>query len=303
MSVSTDRVVRVTEIDIAIFERIHRHGQLSSNFITRYFQAFGRNPRYGLNRLTKLAHETNNCQGGRLLSKPDWQLDTAFADNHHIIYDLTAFSESILKNEGKWRNNAMPPLVRSNSFKHDYMATSILASIELATLGTDVRYIFADEILDRAGKDTMQFDTAHGILRPDGLFGLEYKDQDKTYYRFFMLEADRATEPIRGKVQGKTRRSYEQKILQYRDFIGKKKYHDQLKLTAGLMVLNVTSEVARKETLIALTREISNEQNNYLLFRSATHFNRFFKPSHVMDELFTDGWERAGADPFHMNIV
>lgn len=298
-SVSTGRTVKVTDIDIQIFERLHRIGQLSSNFITDYYQAFGRNPRYGLNRLTRLSHETNNCQGGRLLYKPDWQLDTAFADNHAIIYDLSPFSESILKNEGKWRKRAIPPLVRSNSFKHDYMATSIIASIELATMETDtIRFIYGDEILDRAGKDTMVFDTEHGPLRPDGLFGLEYKDQEKTYFRFFMVEADRATEPIRGKVHGKTRRSYELKIMQYRDFIGKKKYRDQLNLTAGIMVLNVTSEVARKETIIDLTNELSNDGNNYLLFRSATHFNRFFKPSHVMKELFTGEWERAGADPF-----
>jgi len=54
-------------------------------------------------------------------------------------------------------------------------------------------------------------------LIPDGLFGLEYIDNGKKYYRFFVVEVDSATEPVSG--SNFDRKSHERNVLQYHQFI------------------------------------------------------------------------------------
>ncbi|MFZ2170090.1 MAG: hypothetical protein WAW61_10695 [Methylococcaceae bacterium] len=112
------------------------------------------------------------------------------------------------------------------------MVACITASIELATLQTkNIRYIGQDEILERAQTHlyfpvTIDYDGKKITkeLKPNGLFGLEYHQDGKAFYRFFLLEADRATEPTKaGTYQ---RKSYKRTILQYREFIGKGLYKD-----------------------------------------------------------------------------
>ena len=122
------------------------------------------------------------------------------------------------------------------------MVSCITASIEVGanSLATDnIRYIFQDEILARGGY-TLSFPvtiTANGTtitkqLMPDGLFGLEYTSVEKKYYRFFLIEADRSTEPDTASTLD--RKSYTRTILQYREFVGKGLYKEALGLSAGL---------------------------------------------------------------------
>jgi hypothetical protein len=188
------------------------------------------------------------------------------------------------------------------------MAAAITASIELATLKTDgVRYIFQDEILSRVDT-TLSFPvtiTVNGTtttkqLIPDGLFGLEYTQGDKRSYRFFLVEADRSTEP--GAASSLNRKSYLRTILQYRQFVGKGEYKDALGLTAGLLSLHVTTSELRLRNLLDLTAKHSaNGTNNFMLYRAVPEFGKYFTTPDVLDTLFTEPWHRAGAQPFHID--
>lgn len=301
-TVSTGKKVMTTDLVVHLMEKGHRHGDLSSNFYFKYGTLKGYSEGHIRNSFTKWSNEVNTEQGGRFFEKVDWQLDTAGSDYHHTIYRPTLYADNILMNRGLFREYALPPITRSNSYKHDYGTSAIMASIEIATMETEnVRFIFGDELLERAGVKIMSFDTDHGWLRPDGIFGLEYTDGEKKYYRAFVLEYDRATEPIKRSANGK--KSYEQKFHQYRDFIAKKKYRDALKLTCGLFVLNVTTEVSRMKTMKDTAQKLSDGVNNYQLFYAVPHMSGFFKPSHVMTEMFTAPLLRAGADPIYLDHI
>jgi hypothetical protein len=274
---------------------IHRHGQLSSNF---FYEAgellLGRKHKSIAIAIKKFANESNNDYGGRFLTKPDWQRWTENANHIYRTYDLSVYGESLLKDRGKWTNYAIPPLVRSTSEEHDYMGSTAMASLWLATLKTpNIRYIHGDEILERAGVDSMRFnvtvDGKESELRPDALGGFEYQTRDGPRYRFFLGEWDRSTERVNSK--SAYFKSIAHKLEQYRDFIVKGKYKDILGLTAPMVVLFLTNSTARKDNLLQL------QPNEYTLLRAAPHFPRGHKPSHVMYELLNEPWERAGHPP------
>lgn len=194
------------------------------------------------------------------------------------------------------------------SWKHTCMVACITASIELAALQTEnVRYIGQDEILERAGTRlcfpvTFNYDGNRIMkdLKPDGLFGLEYRQEGKRYYRFFLLEADRATEPTRaGSYQ---RKSYKRTILQYREFIGKGLYKDALKLNAGIISLHVTTSPLRQRNIMDVVRTITPE-NHYLCFQHLPIFGAWFQPPGVLSQLFDQPWERVGLEHFHINQI
>jgi hypothetical protein len=187
------------------------------------------------------------------------------------------------------------------------MVSCITASIELATLErSDIRYISQAEILARAETElrasTQIIDPATGKavtkdLIPDALFGLEYTAKGKRYYRFFLVEADRGTEPTTS--TNFNRKSHLRSLLQYRDYIGKGGYKSHLGLTASLMVLNVLTEETKMRKMIKLTEEASGTAgNSYMLFRTCAGFGPVFKPPKPMLDLLEGPWARAGQAEF-----
>jgi hypothetical protein len=190
------------------------------------------------------------------------------------------------------------------------MVAAITASIELSTLRTPgLRYIFQDEILARVERPlSFPVTIHHGgkaatkRLIPDGLFGLEYTEGDKRYYRFFLVEADRSTEP--GTASTLDRKSYTRTILEYREFLGKGLYKEALGLSAGLLSLHVTTSELRLRNLLELTEQLSGSGgNNYMLYRAAPEFGRHFKTPDVLYHLFDEGWQRAGRPPFRIGSI
>ena len=102
------------------------------------------------------------------------------------------------------------------------MTSCITASIELATHARDdLSYIPQSAILARAGAELRYpvsvADPATGYradknLIPDALLGLCYRTDQGNRFRFFAVEADRATEPT---TSGNwNRKSFERSLLQ-----------------------------------------------------------------------------------------
>ena len=57
------------------------------------------------------------------------------------------------------------------------------------------------------------------------------------YYQFFVVEADRSTEPLTS--SNMNRKSLQRMLLQYEDYLGQGRYKEHLKLTAPMVVLCV----------------------------------------------------------------
>ncbi|MCU7838871.1 MAG: replication-relaxation family protein [Candidatus Thiodiazotropha sp. (ex Troendleina suluensis)] len=301
--VSTGKRITPTDRDILLFDKIHRHGPLPTKYLVAYSKLIRKSTTRAKDRLTDLFNEDNTPHDGTYLSRPWQQFETLDARQHDLVYDLTPRSKCLLKEQGLWSEYTPNT---SGSWKHTFMTSCITASIELGTHENEfTRYIFQDEILSRSGSKLSFSVDVLGInkrLIPDGLFGLEYTCDGKQYYRFFLVEADRATEP--GRTQNFSRKSYRRTILQYREFVGKGLYKEALGLSATLLVLNVTTSELRHRNLLELTKELSGSSgNNYLLFQYAPELGRYFHPPDILFHLFMNGWERGGWGPFSISTV
>ncbi len=135
-------------------------------------------------------------------------------------------------------------------------------------------------------------------LIPDALFGLEYRKGSRKSYRFFLVEADRGTEPTRA--SRFNRKSHLRNFLQYREYVGRGLYKDHLGLTAGLLVLNVTLFPKTAEAMMKLLIELNSNGNSYQLFRTLDGNGISpVKPIGLDSDMLT-GWQRAGHEPFHL---
>lgn len=295
----TGKRLHPTERDILWFEKLHRHGPLSSTYLREYSRFLRKSAKRASDRLTNLYNEDNTTHGDAYLERPFQQFNTLDARYQDIVYDLTPAGERALKEHGLLSEHAPRP---HGPWVHRHITACVTASIELATLATDdVRYIFQDEILKRAGT-AFRFSLPNlPDLIPDALFGLEYMTSEGKCYRFFLVEADRATEP--GRSTG-ARKSYERTITQYREFVGRGLYKQALALTAGMMVLNVTTNETHRQNLVELTRATSREgRNTYMLYQALPQFGTVFKPPKPLPHLFTSEWGRAGCDGFCISSV
>lgn len=187
-------------------------------------------------------------------------------------------------------------------WRHRYMVAAITASIELASLADpNLSFIPQHAILARA-QTTLRYLVSiknpetgkeeKSDLIPDALFGLEYHHNGTRRYRFFLVEADRGTEPSRASKFN--RKSHLRNFLQYRDYVGGGRYREHLGLSAPLLVLNVTSSGATMVNMLKLALEVSPTGNTYQLFQSARQFGRYFKPTPPAPELLSTPWMRAG---------
>ena len=294
----------LTERDLLWLEKLHRHGPLASTFLLAYSRSTHRSDGRAKDRLTHLYHEAGK-HGGASLERPWQQFATQGARYHDLVYDVTEAGLRALKDAGRLREHVPAP---SGPWVHRYMTAAITASIEIATLKSEgARFIFGDEILGRAQAPLRFPVTVAGVtsnLIPDALFGLEYAVGGRKLYRFFIVEADRGTEPATATASHHRRKSYERTIDQYREFVGRGQYRQALRLTAGTVVLNVTTSEARLHNLLDLTAKLSEgRRNSYMLFAALPALGRAFRPVEVLHHLLTTPWKRAGLLGFRIDGV
>lgn len=306
--ISTGKRVTPQDRDLLWFAKLHEHGPLPSSFLLQYSQHMRRSDKRARERLTDLFNEENTPDGGPYLARPTQQFRTIDSRYNQLVHDLTPASERVLKEANLWHGMATS---RHGPWLHSLMTSCITASIELATLDRpDLRYISQSAILMRAGTDlrwpTMITDPATGRaaakdLIPDAVFGLEYHTPGGSRFRFFLVEADRATEPATS--TNFNRKSFLRSLWQYDRYIGGGEYRAHLKLTAPLMVLNLSSNEVRTEKILALTAQCYPQGNAYMLFRTWNDFGPVFRPPGPMSSLLNDEWARAELDPFRMENV
>ena len=189
------------------------------------------------------------------------------------------------------------------------MTSCITASIELATLErNDLTYIPQSEILARAAvelrhpvtiTDPETKWTGEKDLIPDALFGLRYHTENGDRFRFFAVEADRATEPTT--TANWNRKSFLRNLLQYDAYVARGAYREHLKLTAPLLVLNVLSDEQRAQRMDDLVAKRYPEGNTFMLFQAWADFGPVFRPPQPNPALLVGGWARGGMPVFRID--
>lgn len=280
--------------DLLWFEKLAEHGPLPSSFLLAFSKDMHRSEKRAKERLTDLFNEDRTLHKGAYLTRPAQQFRTLDARYNQLVYDLSPASVTALRKSG----SAIRP-ARFGPWHHSLMVSCITASIELACIeSNDINYIPQSKILARAEASlrwtTEICDADSGAsyekdLLPDAVFGLEYLTSEGKRYRFYALEADRATEPLRSAEIH--RKSFYRHLLQYEDYIEGAGYRVHLNLTAPMMVLNITTSKERAQRMLDLTRATFAMGNSYQLFRHWSAFGDTFAPPSPDLSLLAAKWQ------------
>jgi hypothetical protein len=290
---STGKRVTPQERDLLWLSKLAEHGPLPSSFLLAYSGHSHTSEKRAKERLTDLFNEDNTPHGGPYLTRPPQQFRTIDSRYNQLVHDLApaAVAAGIAIRSS-----------RSGPWLHSLMVGCITASIELACLERDDNaYIPQSRILARADAElrwpTRLADPATGKaytkdLLPDAVFGLEYRTGKGSGFRFFAVEADRATEPAMS--SNFHRKSFERHLLQYREYVEGGGYREHLDLTAPLLVLNVVSDSARLERMLKTAGEMFPDGNSYQLFQCWEDFGPVLRPPWPNPAMLTGDWARAG---------
>jgi hypothetical protein len=296
---STGKRISPTKRDLLWFEKLAEHGPLPSSFMLAYAKHSHASAKRATERLGDLFHEDNTPDSGPYLVRPVQQFRTFDSRYNQLVYDLTPTGWKALKRSGFDTERCTAP---SGPWLHRHMTACITASIELASLERDdVSYIPQSAILARANATLRHpvsiIDPATKRLGmkdiiPDALFGLQYHTSNGDRFRFFAVEADRATEPTTS--ADWNRKSFERNLLQYDAYVAGGAYKQHLKLTAPLLVLNVLSDLARMERMIEFTAKQYPHGNSFMLFQAWEAFGGAFRPPRPQSSLLMGDWVRGG---------
>jgi hypothetical protein len=289
---STGKRLTPTSRDILWFAKLAEHGPLPSSFLLAYAKHSHASEKRATERLGDLFHEDNTPDSGPYLTRPVQQFRTIDSRYNQLVYDLAPAGWQALQRNGIDTKQHRAP---SGPWLHRFMTASITASIELATMEREyVTYIPQSAILARAHK-TLRFPvsiicpaTHRPLTRdiiPDALFGLQYHTPNGDRFRFFAVEADRATEPAT--TSNFNRKSALRSLLQYQVYVEEGLYKEHLKLTAPLLVLQVVTEEKRMKQLVDLTAKLFPHDNAYQLFQPT------LAPVQPVDGRLGAGWARA----------
>jgi len=297
--ISTGKRITPQPRDLLWFEKLAEHGPLPSSFLLAFAKGTHRSEKRAKERLTDLFNEGRTLDKGAYLTRPSQQFRTIDARYNQLVYDLSPASVAALKKSGSPIRPA-----RSGPWQHSFMASCITASIELACLERDdLNYIPQSKILARAEASlrwpTEVCDPDSGAiyekdLLPDAVFGLEYLTAAGKRYRFFALEADRATEPLRSAEID--RKSFLRHLLQYEDYIEGGGYQDHLDLTAPMMVLNVTTSDQRAQRMLDLADELFPDGNSYQLLQVWKAFGSVVRPPDPHPRLLEGNWQTTSGE-------
>lgn len=304
----TGKRVTPTSRDLQWFAVLAEHGPLPTSFLLQFACHSHASDKRARERLADLFHEDNTPDGGPYLIRPPQQFRTIDSRYNQLVHDLATAGWRALERSGIAAGRHIAP---SGPWLHRFMTGCITASIELATQARDdISYIPQSAILARAKAELRHpvtiTDQASGRrftkdLIPDALFGLRYHTPDGDRFRFFAVEADRATEPITS--ANWNRKSFERNLLQYDAYVARGAYREHLGLTAPLLVLNVLSDAARARRMRDFVAKRYAAGNSFMLFQAWKDSGPVFRPPNPRSELLEQGWERGGLPQFRIDRV
>lgn len=301
----TGQRVTPTARDLAWFALLAEHGPLPSSFLLSATATLGRSEKRARERLTTLFHENNTPDDAPYLTRPPQQFRTLDARYNQLVYDLSPAAIRALEREQAMSSQRPVP---SGPWLHRHMTACITASIDLATrTRTDVSYIPQSAILERANVelrcpvtiiDPVTKRQSVKDLIPDAVFGLHYHTDAGSRFRFFAVEADRATEPVTS--PNWNRKSFDRSVLHYEAYVAGGVYRRHLGLSAPLMVLHIVSDQKRTERMIDHVTRRYPAGNSFMLFQTWDAFGPVFRPPEPSPALLIGGWVRGGLTVFNI---
>jgi hypothetical protein len=306
--VSTGKRITLQDRDLLWFAKLAEHGPLPSSCLLQYAKDMRRSEKRARERLTDLFNEDNTPDCGPYLTRPPQQFRTLDSRYNQLVYDVTPASKKALHKVGLLTGVTSAP---SGPWLHRFMVSCITASVELATINhREITYIPQSAILARAGTD-LRFPvtiidpvTKRSLVKdliPDAVFGLEYHTDAGSRFRFFAVEADRATEPATS--SNFNRKSFMRNLLQYDAYVSGGAYRQHLGLTAPLLVLTVSSDPVRTARMIDLTAKHYPNGNAFMLFQTWTDFGPVFRPPPPNPALLIADSGRGGLAQFRIEDV
>ena len=262
--------VTLTERDRAILTLVHRHRFLRS---THLVAVLGGSRQHLLRRLQRLYHHG-------YLERPRAQLDYFHTGGSQaLVYGLGNRGAAYLKRSLKlpfprldWnrRNQDATRLF----LEHTLQVADALVALEVACRQSGAPVFLAAEQLalpDATARSRTPFRWSVSLpgrrrcgVVPDGVFGLEFSTGDR---RWFFLEADRATMPV--KRQELAQSSCFRKLLAY-EATWTQGLHRSRFGWARFRVLTLTSSAERVEHLAQASRELARGRGLFLFGERAT---------------------------------
>ncbi len=307
--ISSGKRIELTLRDIELFKLLSRYQYLRSDFLYAFLG--GESETRFKERLGDLYHD------GKFINRPEQQWLFAGSRCMPLVYELDACGEQVLRDHGLFPHDA--PLLKKGrmgacrQFAHQLMICDSLASIELGLRQrTDLRFLSWQDILAKAPERTRVLENPFAIpvsishtfpgsgkaqsadIRavPDALFGLEYARHGQRLYRFFALEADRNTLPI--KRTNLQQSSYLRKVLPYRQIVVQDIHKTHLGLP-NLLVLTVTTNEQHMRSIMTLVKELATDGRSTLfLFKTMSSLGDFRKAPAPTAHMLTAPWQRVG---------
>jgi hypothetical protein len=302
-----ERVTRQPN-DLSILEVLHRLGPQTTEALYQLLHPLYRDKHSLLIRLRKLRHEEDASDyGGPLIFYPSQQRRGAtLPDNNLAVYHILPRGERLLKNAGLWREHH--PTTNNREWKHDFMRSTIIASIALAAKAHGCEFIHHDEVLAGLplpfavpeyvyktdnGKERIR---SAAKLRPDGFFALKYANGVK---RIFLVEADCGTEP--NESDNIERKSHKHTTLSYHSLLSNDDLRRKLFGEARIGVLNVFATPRGMKGAMATHEKNIGNRGTFMLYTLWKAFGDYFRPPPPRLDLFTDAWHRVGQSSFFIS--
>lgn len=178
---------------------------------------------------------------------------------------------------------------------HQVLVDDLLISIETACKRQNLSFTDREEILKGRPLELpcAITDTIDGVIhrstqpvKPDAIFKIE-----DTY---FVLEADRGTEPLERNNLKET--SYRKKILQYADVLRNKTYQKSWGIP-NMVILNLTTKQDRVPNLLQLVVKLKLTSKS-MCFAAYTSLASTLKSPQPLLTILTDAMQRVGHPPF-----
>jgi hypothetical protein len=272
--------IEITARDLEIFRQLHRYRYLRST----YLHAFS-----GGASVTRLKERLGDLFHEGYLDRPEQQWQ--FSDGRYApaVYEMGRLGRQLaggVDTPCTWLSQ------QPRQYLHALMTCEILASIEIAMRVDPVlRFIPWGEIRDRAPQQGSGL--FRGELRPDAVFGIEYRGANRQRYRFFALEVDRGTMPICRRRAGQS--SITGKIATYRSAFDRE-WNRSVLGVPNLLLLVVTLTRSRAETISSFVAQPCPSGLPILVRGLASEGEL----RHPHSSFLTAPWDRPGHAPFHI---
>ncbi len=309
--ISSGKRIELTERDIELFKLLSRYRYLPSNFLYAFLG--GHSETRFKERLGHLYHD------GRYINRPEQQWQFARARYAPAVYELDERGDQVLREHGLAQADS-PLLAKGRcgayrQFAHQLMICECMASIELGVRqNAGLRFISWQEIMAKAPEGARAvrnpFELPASIsypcprsgrvmhadikIIPDGLFGLEYTDDNQKTYRFFALEADRATMPV--KRSDLSQSSYLRKLLGYQHILLQNIHKSHFGIP-NLFVLTVTVNALHLTNIMTLAKELMpGGKSKLFLFKHTGDMPEQGRESAALRLPLNEPWQRVGYD-------